>query len=343
MISLGLMSGTSMDGIDGALIETDGEFQIKSLACESLSYGNLSKDEILNKTTELHSELISHIISKNKNFKIDIIGYHGQTTYHNPAEKKSIQMGDPQYLANKFKIPVVFNFRQNDIDHGGQGAPLAPLYHQALMIQAGLDNMAVINIGGIANISLLTKDKILGGFDTGPGNTLIDQFVQKNSDQKYDLDGKFGLQGKIDQKILEQLLHETIPGYYEKIPPKSLDIKDIIYPDILNTLNLQDGCATLAAFTTLTISKSIPNTLKNIVMCGGGAKNPVILSTLKNYLPNTFIKTADDMGWSNTYMEAELMAWLAVRSVKKLPLTVPETTGVREPVTGGEIFYPGSK
>ncbi|MDX2164837.1 MAG: anhydro-N-acetylmuramic acid kinase [Gammaproteobacteria bacterium] len=337
------MSGTSMDGIDGALIETDGEFKIKSLANESLSYGNLSKEEILNKTTALHAELISQILSKNKNYKIDIIGYHGQTTYHNPLEKKSVQLGDPQYLANKFNIPVVFNFRQNDLRHGGQGAPLAPLYHHALMTRDNLNNLAVINVGGISNISLLTKDKILGGFDSGPGNILIDKFVQKNSDQKYDRDGKFGLAGKVNQDVINILLDTTIPGYYEKNPPKSLDIKDIIYPKILDNLNLFDGCATLAAFTALTISKNIPNTIKNIVICGGGAKNSAILSTLKNYLPNTLIKTADDMGWSNTYMEAELMAWLAVRSVKKLPLSVPETTGVREPVTGGEIFYPGSK
>ncbi|HEV2614088.1 MAG TPA: anhydro-N-acetylmuramic acid kinase [Gammaproteobacteria bacterium] len=341
MISLGLMSGTSMDGIDAALIETDGEFNIKRLAHESLSYGNLSKSEILEQTTLLHADLIAKLLLNTKN-KIDIIGYHGQTTYHNPAEKKSIQIGDPQYLANKFKLPVVFNFRQNDIDHGGQGAPLAPLYHQALMIQAGLDNMAVVNIGGIANISILTKNKILAGFDPGPGNILIDKFVQAKSDQKYDQDGQFAKQGQIDQKVLDVLFEQTIPGYYEKNPPKSLDINNIIYPEILNSLNLHDGCATLAAFTAKIIAKDIPRTIKHIVICGGGANNPAILNSLKNYLPDCSIKTADSMGWSNTYMEAELMAWLAVRSVKKLPLSLPETTGVSEPVTGGEIFYPKS-
>ncbi len=338
MISLGLMSGTSMDGIDAALVETDGELQIKPLAYESLSYGDLSKDEILKQTAKLHVALIEKILTKNK-LKIDVIGYHGQTTYHNPAEKKSIQIGNPQFIADKFNIPVVFNFRQNDMNHGGQGAPLAPLYHQALMMRDKLDYLAVINIGGIANISILTKDKILGGFDTGPGNVLIDKFIQKYSDKKYDQDGKFGLQGTVNQNVIK-ILFESNQSYYEKTPPKSLDIKDILYPEILNTLSLNDGCATLAAFTALTISKSIPAPIKNIVLCGGGAKNPVTLNALRNYLPDCTIKTADDMGWSTTYMEAELFAWLAVRSMKKLPLSIPETTGVAKPVTGGEIFYP---
>ena len=340
MISLGLMSGTSMDGIDASLIETDGEYQIKRLAHESLSYGNLSQEQILQQTTELHAKLIEKLISQYKN-KIALISYHGQTTLHNPAEKVSIQIGDPQYLANKFNIPVVFNFRQNDIQHGGQGAPLATLYHQALMIQANLDNLAVINIGGIANISILTKNKIIAGFDTGPGNILLDKFVQAHSDKKYDHNGQFAKQGIIDQQLLEILFQETIPGYYEKNPPKSLDINHIIYPESLNNQDLYNGCATLAAFTALTISKNIPQNIKNIVLCGGGAKNPAILLALKNYLPkDCVVKTADDMGWSSTYMEAELIAWLAVRSSKRLPLTLPETTGVSEPMTGGEIFYP---
>jgi anhydro-N-acetylmuramic acid kinase len=336
MISLGLMSGTSM--------ETDGEFNITRLAQESLSYGNLSKEQILQQTTALHAELINKLISKHKNYKINIIGYHGQTTIHNPAEKISIQLGDPQFIANTFKLPVVFNFRQNDLDHGGQGAPLAPLYHQALMIQSKLDNMAMVNIGGIANISLLTQAKILGGFDTGPGNILIDKFVQVKTNHKnlYDKDGEFAAQGKIDNNLLEFLFENTTkPNYYLKNPPKSLDIENIKFPDKLNNISLYDGCATLAAFTAQMIARSIPDFIKHIVVSGGGAKNPAILLALKSFLPeNTIIKTADDMGWSTTYMEAELMAWLAVRSVKKLPLSIPETTGVSEPVTGGEIFYP---
>lgn len=334
-----------MDGIDAALIETDGEFNIKLIDSASLSYGQLTPTEILEKTTELHAEIISQIIKKHNN--IDLIGYHGQTTEHTPAQKKSVQIGNPQYLANKFHIPVVFNFRQNDINHGGQGAPLAPMYHHALMIQNKLDNLAVINIGGIANISLLSHQKILSGFDTGPGNVLLDRFVRHktNNQFSYDKNGEFAKQGKINAEILKTLFQSTTASqYYEKKPPKSLDIQNIIYPDILNNLDLHDGCATLAAFTACTLSQQIPDFINNIVLCGGGAKNPAIINSLKSYLPaNKTIKTADQMGWSTTYMEAELIAWLAVRSVKKLPLTIPETTGVSEPVTGGEIFYPDSK
>lgn len=347
MISLGLMSGTSMDGIDAALIETDGEFHVQSLAHLSLPYKNLTKQDVLDQTTALHAQLIEKILKKNK-IAVDVIGYHGQTTYHNPAEKKSIQLGDPQHIANQFKIPVVFNFRQNDLHHGGQGAPLAPLYHHALMVRDKLDNLAVVNIGGIANVSLLTKGKILGGFDTGPGNILIDRCVRKHVSQKYDHDGQFGLQGKIHLDVIEKLFNETIPlqgkahSYYVLDAPKSLDINDIVYPEILNTLSLYDGCATLAAFTALTIAKSIPDFIKHVVVSGGGGKNPLILKCLKQYLPKgCTVKIADDMGWSTTYMEAELMAWLAVRSMKKLPLTIPETTGVEKPMTGGDVFYPG--
>lgn len=332
-----------MDGIDASLIETDGEYHIKRLAHESLSYGHLSKSDILEKTTELHAELIAQLISQHKN--INIIGYHGQTTYHNPAEKKSIQLGDPQFIANKFKIPVVFHFRQNDLDHGGQGAPLAPLYHQALLIQAGLDNMAFINCGGISNISVITKNKILAGFDTGPGNVLIDKFVQLKTNHKnlYDKNGEFAKQGKIIPDLLELLFLETTEqNYYLKNPPKSLDIDNIKFPELLHTVDLYDGCATLAAFTAQMIARSIPDFINYAVISGGGAQNPAIVNSLKNFLPKeTIVKTADEMGWSTTYMEAELMAWLAVRSVKKLPLSIPETTGVSKPVTGGEIFYPG--
>lgn len=383
---IGLMSGTSMDGIDCVLIETDGEHSIQRIETASLNYDknfkfalkkaeqkiNLDPKninhpdliEITQQSAQYHAEVISLLLSKLDNLKdrdrdrnknIDLIGYHGQTLYHNPAEKITVQIADAPYLSHQFNIPVVYDFRSADIQHGGQGAPLAPLYHQALMVQKKLDNLVVINCGGIANISILSGGKyedILGGFDTGPGNVLLDQFVRHWTNQEYliDYNGEFALKGNVDDKFLDVLLQKTTRNnYYLKLPPKSLDSQDIIYiediaqrfPKDNNLQNLYDGCATLAAFTAYTLSKSIPENIKSCVISGGGAKNPAICQSLKSYLPQqTLLYTADEFGWSTTYMEAELIAWLAVRSVRKLPLSVPQTTGVKFPVTGGQCVYP---
>ncbi len=365
---IGLMTGTSMDGIDCALIETDGEHHIERLETASLNYDPEFKfalkkaeqhlddlTEITQQSAQHHAEVINLLLSKLDNPKdIDLIGYHGQTLYHNPAEKITLQIADAPYLSNLFNIPVIYDFRSEDIRNGGQGAPLGPLYHQALMIQKKLDSLAVINCGGISNITIISGQKyedVVGGFDTGPGNVLLDQFVRNWTDQKHliDYNGGFASQGKIDVEFIDVLYQKTTQNnYYLKSPPKSLDSRDIIY--ILdidqrfpkdNIQNLYDGCATLAAFTAYTISKSLPQNTKNCVISGGGAKNPAIIQSLKVFLPdNTLLHTADEFGWSTTYMEAELIAWLAVRSVKKLPLSIPQTTGVKFPVTGGQCVYP---
>ena len=362
MLAIGLMSGTSMDGVDAALLDTDGEYAIERLAECSIDYDPIFKSalkqqtresinpDIIKQSTQYHADAIKLILHKFKSHNINhnnisIIGYHGQTIYHNAHEKISLQIGDPQYLADLFSIPVIFNFRQNDMLHGGQGAPLAPLYHHALMIQKNLDNLAIINIGGIANISVLTHDKILAGFDTGPGNILIDRFVSDKTNQQYayDNNGEWAQHGIIHTHFLEKLYQDN-RQYFSAPPPKSLDINHIISPDlyheILNQLSLVDGCATLTAFTAMTISHVINKHIKNIILCGGGTKNLFLVQALKHYLPTHLIQTADEIQWNSTYMEAELFAWLAVRSVKKLPLSRPETTGVDYPVTGGDLFLP---
>jgi anhydro-N-acetylmuramic acid kinase len=390
---IGLMSGTSMDGIDAALIDTDGEYHIERIETASISYdkdfksalkelereikiasfekepvphlmqeGRLrnSREILIQESTKLHAHTIEKLLQKFSSSspssqKIDLIGYHGQTIYHHPAEKITLQIGDPHYLANQFNIPVIYDFRTQDILHGGQGAPLAPLYHQALMIQRNLNHLVMINCGGIANISIISGKKhkdILGGFDTGPGNVLLDKFVREWTHEKslMDCDGLFASLGQIDFDFLEILYQKTTQNnYYQKRPPKSLDSQDIIFiPEIINRFsrdskqNLYNGCATLAAFTALTIVRGIPKgQTEHWVMAGGGAKNPAILDALKSFAPeNIKINTANEMGWSTTYMEAELMAWLSVRSFRKLPLTIPQTTGVKVPMTGGQCAYP---
>lgn len=372
---IGLMSGTSMDGVDCALIETDGEYQIERLETASLDYDpdfkfalkkteqqiNLNPEainnltEITQQSAQYHIDVIKQLLKKLDHPQdIDLIGYHGQTLYHNPTKKITLQIANPQYLSEQLNIPVVYDFRTADIENGGQGAPLGPLYHQALMVQKKLDNLVVINCGGISNITIISGkkyDDILGGFDTGPGNVLLDQFVRNWTNQEYliDYNGEFASQGKIDFEFLETLSQKTTRDhYYLQSPPKSLDSHDIFYiADIEqrfskdNIQNLYDGCATLAAFTAYTLSQSIPENSNNCVISGGGAKNPAIIQSLKLFLPkNSLLHTADEFGWSTTYMEAELIAWLAVRSVRKLPLSIPQTTGVQFPVTGGQCVYP---
>jgi anhydro-N-acetylmuramic acid kinase len=364
---IGMMSGTSMDGIDAVILETNGETDIKRLYATSLSYPQdfifalksltpetLSED-IIQQSTEMHAKAIEKLLDisgEDKN-SIDLIGYHGQTIYHAPAEKISLQVGNPQWLANYFDLPVVFDFRTQDILHGGQGAPLAPLYHHALMLQAKLDELAIVNCGGIANISLLKKNHIQAGFDTGPGNALLDQFVSTWTEKKYlmDADGLFAAAGNIDKAFLQILFEKTTKNYYQKLPPKSLDSKEVLFiKEIMQRFpthhiqHLYDGCATLAAFTAYTLTTNLPEIPTHWVICGGGAKNPAILNALKHFLPTSVhLQTADNMGWSNTYMEAELIAWLAARHLKGLPLTLPETTGVEKPMTGGRCFYPIQK
>jgi len=364
MRAIGMMSGTSMDGVDAVILETDAETDIKRIHATSITYPSSLKfslkslarnslpSDIIQQSTEMHAKVIEKLLQESGVDKntIDLIGYHGQTVYHAPQEKISLQVGNPQWLADYFKIPVIFDFRSQDILHGGQGAPLAPLYHHALMLQEKIDHLAVVNCGGIANISILHKDKIQAGFDTGPGNVLLDKFVSVWTENKYlmDKDGAYAAFGNIDHDFLKILFEKTTKNYYQKLPPKSLDSHDVIFIDDImkrfpptHIQQLYDGCATLAAFTAYTITYNLPEIPLHWVICGGGAKNPAILKALKQFLPtSTLIKTADEMGWSNTYMEAELIAWLAVRHTKKLPFTLPETTGVEKPMTGGKCFYP---
>ena len=380
--ALGLMSGTSMDGIDAGVILTDGSRYVKELGSHSLKYsadfkaqlrsaeravleaqGDMQRarsifpelDKVVQESTLLHAQVAQELISKlgYTAAQIDLIGYHGQTLFHRPAAGITIQVGDGALLARTLGIPVVYDFRSNDVRHGGQGAPFAPLYHEALALQRGLVPAVFANCGGISNITVVTGvSSTLMAFDCGPGNALIDRFVLQRSAGAMDLDGVFGLQGSVQDSVLKALCAKSLllqdgSNYLDKTPPKSLDVNDLILIDEVRDLSLYDGCATLEAFTADCIVDSltwveqsgvtIPN---NWVLSGGGWNNPVTLRELQLRLGRRIgnsikIQHADAIGWDGAALEAQIFAYLAVRSIAGLPLSVPGTTGVPEPLTGG--------
>ncbi len=425
MLSIGLMSGTSMDGIDAALLETDGAHEVKERGHVSLSYptifkillksaeytirkcsGDLNKarkyyreylpdylrgdtnltpftlenkfvdfasylrganrtaepislDEIILHSTKLHVKLVQSLLAKTGYVpsQVDIIGYHGQTMFHRPSNKISVTVGEGQYLANQLKIPVVNEFRAKDIAAGGQGAPFAPLYHQALAVRDKMLPVMIINCGGIANVTWIKDADPLNliGFDTGPGNGLIDKLIRQRSNgvEYMDRDGKYGLQGTVHESVLQTLyansIHKEGNNYFAQIPPKSLDIGDMELIPELFKLSLEDASATLEAFTADTIVKSLEligsQLPSHYVLAGGGWHNPVIRTQFDRRLQKKLgsevsIHLADEIGWNSQAMEAQIFAYLAVRSLQDKFISVPGTTGVNEPLSGGCLYLP---
>lgn len=371
-----------MDGIDAALIETDGtsalirpighhhitypdsfrimlrDAEAAALACSGMP-GKSRFHSVTERSTHKHAEAVSAILKKTgvSPKEIDIIGYHGQTLLHRPQQGISLNIGDGQLLANLCGIPVVNNFRQADIQAGGQGAPLAPLYHQAVALNHGFLPAAVVNCGGIANITLIygSDPADVVAFDSGPGNALVDRLVRERTQncEHMDKDGGYGLRGRLNTSVLAELRAEAVwqngSNYLLMPPPKSLDTHDMLLPPGINTLSIEDACATLEMFTADCIVQSIDLTElpapAHWILAGGGWRNPCILQYLKTLLhqklgARTLIKTADQLGQNPEGVEAELFAWLAVRSLKKLPLSMPKTTGVPAPMTGGDYYRP---
>lgn len=422
MLSIGLMSGTSMDGIDAALLETDGHSKIKELGNTTIDYqpsyklllksaeyairkhqGDLAKAslhypralkeyltntlritdfdariqtlatylygeenknaviglaDIIEHSTYLHYQAVKKLLTKTnyETSQIDVVGYHGQTMFHKPAARITIQVGDGQLLADELGITVINNFRQQDVAAGGQGAPFAPLYHHALARRDNKIPVMVVNCGGIANLTLINSENELDviGFDTGPGNGLVDSLIRQRTkgEQVMDADGQFGKAGKVNSEVFAALYEKSILSngkkYFDIAPPKSLDYGDLtLIPELTSeSLTLNDACRTLEAFTADTIVKSLDLLKGEIpshwILAGGGWKNPVIRQELEERLraklgPQVFIQTADEAGWNSQALEAQIFAYLAVRSLKKLPISVPGTTQIKEPLTGGEM------
>lgn len=360
--ALGLMSGTSMDGIDVALVETDGERVLRrgpgmtrpydgeeraALAAAVAAARDLdrrtARPALLAaaeaRLTRAHAEAVDRYLQR---YGIDaaqvaVLGFHGQTVLHRPERALTVQLGDGPLLAAATGIDVVWDFRAADVAAGGQGAPLVPVYHQALGRASDLElPAAVVNIGGVANVTWMGADGTLLAFDTGPGNALLDDWAMRHTGLAMDRDGALAAAGVVHASTLARLLADP---YFDRPPPKSLDRGDFTC-DAVAHLGPQDGAATLVAFTVEAIAGAalhFPNAPRQWVICGGGAHNPVLLAALRKRLGGE-VRSADMLGWSAKFMEAEAFAFLAVRSLRGLPLTFPGTTGAPHPLTGGAHF-----
>ncbi len=368
--SLGLMSGTSGDGVDASIIRSDGETKYKVILDKYFKYDqdiyknihnlkykinnskdlkNLSKElESLEKEITLfHAKVIKEIIngSEIEGFNIDLVGFHGQTVFHNAKEKISRQLGDGKLLSQLIKKTVIYDFRQNDLKNNGQGAPLTPIFHQQMVIQNKIDlPVCVLNLGGIANITavLSHEHETMRSYDIGPGNCLIDKWIRENSKKQYDQDGLIAQSGKKNETIFRQLIEKS-PQVKNKTR-FSLDINDFDI-SFVRSLSLEDGAATLVEFTVRLLSSALliildgtRDKLWKIVVCGGGRKNKFLMKRLsENIFKNIVIQSIDDYGIDGDFVESQAFAYLAVRSYLKLPISFPNTTGCLNSCTGGTI------
>ena len=361
------MSGTSGDGVDASIISSNGTDQYTEIKNEYFKYdqklyenlhnlrdkilnqGDLqkNKNEINNLEREItlsHIEVVKKIL-KNFDKSIDLIGLHGQTIYHNPLEKISKQIGNGNLLSQLLKKIVVYNFRQNDIKNGGQGAPLTPIFHRLLIKQKKIKlPVCILNIGGIANITAIdnSEDENFLSRDLGPGNCLIDEWIRINSQNKYDNDGEIAKKGKINQLILNQAL-DNFDNKNNK-SALSFDTKDFSLA-FVRGLNLEDGAATLTEFTGELILEQMLNFLQNknektwkVLVCGGGRKNKTLMKKIKKGKnENLIIQSIDDYDIDGDYIESQAFAYLAIRSYLNLPISFPKTTGCSQPSSGGVI------
>ena len=364
--SLGLMSGTSGDGVDASIIQSNGEtnFEVikdKFYEYDSNIYQNIhrlkEKIHTRNDLNTLAKELKglermitlfhARVVEEMKSDKqIDIVGFHGQTIYHNSQERISNQLGDGKLLSQLTKKNIIFNFRQNDIKNGGEGAPLTPIFHQLIATQLKIDlPTCILNIGGISNISIIGGPTGTYGFtsrDIGPGNCLIDSWVRKNSKYKYDKDGILASLGKRNEIIFEQA--QELFANRTNQNTLSFDTNDFDV-SFARGLSLEDGAATLTDFTASVIGSAIFSLLSNtrdkfwkVIVCGGGRKNNFLIEKIKkNTLKNIIIQPIDDYGVDGDFVESQAFAFLAIRSLLKLPISFPKTTGCTKPCSGGEL------
>jgi len=349
------MTGTSMDGIDISLVNTNG-IDLKRLNENYFhAYSNKTKDfllSILNEDISINlkrKEFLDEIITEEhykalKKFDIikksDLIGFHGQTIYHNPKNQLSIQLGNPQKLAQKLHKNVVFDFRTRDIELGGQGAPLAPIYHQFIINSLNLElPSSILNIGGVANLTFWDGKNLIG-FDTGPGNALMDDYIKKLSNKYFDNNGLIASKGVPDKNIIKQFLSQK---FFKQPPPKSVDRNSFInlYNELLKqNFSVFDTMATLAEFSVESIAMSLdflPQKTKNMIVTGGGYRNNHLMKRLKKRLNITFLNE-NELDINFDYIESELIAFLSARSYYHIPYTFPSTTGAREASSGGKIY-----
>ncbi len=365
--SLGLMSGTSMDGVDASIISSNGENKYETIYDRYFEYDKEIYQELINirdkisiprdlithsdsidnlekKITLFHSDISKKIIDKSS-MDINFIGFHGQTILHNADQKISRQLGDGNLLSRLLKKKVIYNFRYNDMDNQGQGAPLTPIFHQLLVNQNKIKlPVCILNIGGIANISIVPSKKIidLKSYDVGPGNCLLDEWVRKKTKKKYDTNGEIAKHGKTSEIILNQAIDNFGISNHRK--NLSFDIKDFDL-SFVRGLSLEDGLSTLTDFTAMIIAEAIAGSfvvkkddVLTLLVCGGGRKNITLINNIKKNLPNNIVMNLiDDYKINGDFIESQAFAYLAIRSYLKLPISFPKTTGCKKPCTGGDL------
>ncbi len=355
------MSGTSLDGIDAAIVETNGldvavpgaalgvpyDAETRAMLRAALADAQTvaagapvpySIRDAERRLTEAHAAAVKSLLSKTGLAPEDValIGFHGQTILHRPEQRWTWQIGDGALLARLTGIDVVNDFRSADVKAGGEGAPLVPLYHAALLRNAAgiAPPVVMVNIGGVANVTYVSGDTILA-FDTGPGNAPIDDWAQRHTGTPMDKGGVLARAGQVNDGILSRMLDNQ---YFARMPPKSLDRMDFGM-DSVSGLSAEDGAATLTAFTAAAIAKArehFPEPATTWIVCGGGRHNRALMDQLRARV-NAPVLAAEDAGWNGDFIEAEGFAYLAVRSLRGLPLSLPTTTGVAQAVTGGKI------
>ena len=371
--ALGLMTGTSIDGIDLSLIKSDGIAEFTSILNNFYEFDNNLRGKIIDLRDQLNSiedlkkyssdlskldreitlfyaRLINDFF-KNQTHDIDFVGLHGQTIFHDAEKKISLQLGDGKLLSQLTKKIIISNFRQNDIDNGGQGAPLVPIFHRLIsniINKKFMTNypMNIVNIGGISNVTKIMDEKISSyenfkAYDIGPGSCLIDEWVRKNSNKKFDDNGELARAGQVDNLIFNQAVENFSYTSYDK----SLDIKnyDISFA---RGLSLEDGCATITKFTAFLIAEGLrmvsnqDNLIPKInILCGGGRKNKSLIDYLKFFLQDSSIKFTDidEYELDGDYIESQAFGYLSIRSFLNLPISFPHTTRCKSPTLGGKI------
>jgi anhydro-N-acetylmuramic acid kinase len=357
---LGLMSGTSMDGVDASIIQTDGKSKYKSILDKYLRYPEsiyndltklrdnikTSKDlkkhkkkitSIEKKITVFHANLVKKVLKKTR-FNVDFIGFHGQTIFHDAKAKITKQLGDGKLLSKLTKKKIIYNFRQNDLKNGGEGAPLVPIFHEMLQKKFNIKPLSFFNIGGILNRTTIWDDGQLTAKDLGPGMCLIDKWIRSKTKKKYDKNGDIAKSGKVNKIILDKYW-----GNFQRsnLKQKSYDTSDF---DIAfaKGLSLKDGAATLTMHTAnffishFKTNKKFKDLLnEKIILCGGGRKNKFLINIIKSYNKN--VKLIDDYGVDGDFVESQAFGYLAIRSYLKLPISFPKTTGCKKANTGGII------
>ncbi len=365
LTTIGLMSGTSLDGVDVALIETDGK-RIKafgpsgyrpytererSVLRQALAeaVNLLERDarpgalrEAERVVTLAHAEAVAAFRAQNRitSEAIDIVGFHGQTVLHRPDRRLTVQIGDAAALAKAIHIPVMFDFRGADVAAGGQGAPFVPVYHRALAQSLEREGpIVVVNIGGVSNITYIDGNEALIACDTGPGNALLDDYMFRVTGQRFDGEGRMAAEGVADEAWVACAL--ALP-FFALPPPKSLDRNDFAALR-LREMAPADAAATLTAFTAASIARIVPllpKAPRSWIVAGGGARNHTMMRMLRERLEPATVQAADSLGWSSDAIEAQAFGFLAARGLKGLPLSYPATTGVPMPMTGGLVARP---